>query len=240
MARESSAATTDEMLSELNRARAASALADHGEASQAVADTLLALTEDESSMVATVSRLSLGTLAGRAEGELGDTMNTMLQEEFANTSSRSDRVAMIDALGNTHDETFMPMLQSELSSSEPSVRAHAASAMARIAPEAGRDAFVEQLGQEDDPQVQASLLRSLRQAEGPGATLSDEELSVAAAQLASPSVTIRAAAIEWLGVASAQAEVRRVLAAHFHVEQDLRLKQRVGAFVSAAELRNAV
>src|SRR5690606_16392078 len=64
------AALTDARLSELDRARAASALADHGVPTRRAAELLLTQAREPSSsrMVANVSLLGVGTMARRAAG----------------------------------------------------------------------------------------------------------------------------------------------------------------------------
>lgn len=230
-------AIQDDVLTDLNRARAASALADHGEPSQAVADALLGLANDESETVATVSRLGLGSLAGRADGALGESLRDTLRGELDGARTRADRVAVIDAIGNTADDRFAPVLVEHLGASEPSVRAHAAEAMGRLSPEVARDQLVAQLEAEEDPRVATSLLRGLHQLGG--SAISESELALATAQLSSPDPDVRRGLIEWLGQSASDPQVRQLLASHFHVESDIRLKQRLGAFVSAADLRSA-
>ncbi len=228
-----------EALGEVNRARAASALASHGAPSREVADVLLAQArESESEMVANVSRLGLGSLAGRADGPLGNELRELLGSELEAAASREDVVVAIDAIGNCADDRFAGALTAHLDAAEPSVRAHAAGALGRISPEVARPQLVEHLDSEEDPQVAAALLRSLAHADR-GAALSEEELALAARRLESPYAQVRSGVIEWLGRASSQPEVRRLLAAHFHRETDLRLQQQVGSHVSAAEIRAA-
>lgn len=233
-------ALDDDRLFEVNRARAAAALAEHGAPSQAVADALLARARDDGSpMVANVSRLGLGTLAGRADGALGESLRDTLSAELEGAGARAEVVQAIDAMGNCADDRFAAPLAARLDAAEPSVRAHAAEALGRLSPDAARARLADHLADEADPAVAASILRGLRQLDD-GASLGEADLTLAATQLASPHLEVRAAAVEWLGrSASAQPEVRRLLAAHFHAEADLRLKQRLGAFVSAADLRAA-
>ena len=233
-------AVVDGVLTDLNRARAASALADHGEPSRAVADVLLGLAHDDASgTVSTVSRLGLGSLVGRADGALGDELRDVLPGELAAAEARTDRVAAIDAIANCGDDRFADALGAQLGAGEPSVRAHAAEALGRLSPEVARTHLVEQLGAEEDPQVVASVLRGLRQVDEGGSALGAGELSLAGERLASPHASVRLGLIEWLGRSADRPEVRRLLAEQFHRETDLRLKQRLGSYVSAAELRAA-
>lgn len=231
-------AIQDPELSDLNRARAASALADHGKPTTESAQLLLKRArEDDSSMVATVSRLGLGSMAKRAEGALGDELHTLLGAELKAATGRADVVVAIDAIGNSADERFAPALIERLESTEPSVRAHAAEALGRLSPEASREALVARLSTEQDPQVISSLLRGLCALDAKQPKLSAQELTLAAQLLSSPLVGVRGLLIQWLGYSAALPEARHVLAAHFPREQDPKLKQLIGRFVSAAELR---
>lgn len=234
-------AMEDAELSELNRARAASALADHGEPTEVAMNALLERArEDRSSMVSTVSRLGLGTMAGRAEGELGEELHALLGAELDAAESRSDAVAAIDAIGNAADDRFVPKLTEQLAASEPSVRAHAAEALGRMSPEVARDTLVGHLEAEQDPQVVSSTLDGLAALDRRSSQLTDEDIALATAMLATPNAHIRGRVITWLGQSAARAEVRAVLAAHFHEETDPSLKMLIGKFVSASEIRNGV
>lgn len=231
----------DTELSELNRARAASALADHGEPSKQAADALLARArEDDSSMVSTVSRLGLGTMAGRADGELGKELRAVLGAELDGAQSRVAAVAAIDAIGNSADDSFAPKLAERLDAEEPSVRAHAAEALGRMSPEVARTALVEHLGAEQDPRVTSSVLEGLHAMDRRASQLSDEELALATAMLSNPNAHVRGRVISWLGQSAARADVRGVLAAHFHEETDPNLKMLIGKYVSASEIRGGV
>ena len=65
-------------------------------------------------MVSTVSRLGLGTMAGRADGELGEELRAVLGAELDGAQSREAAVAAIDAIGNSADDSFAPKLAERL------------------------------------------------------------------------------------------------------------------------------
>ncbi len=144
---------------------------------------------------------------------------------------------MVDAVGNSGDDAFGPALEERLAGEQPTLRAHAAEALGHLSPEVARPALVARLEDEESPRVSAAILRSLSRMQG-SAELSEAERALAANKLASSTSTEeRAALIEWLGHARDQAEARRILAEHFPIESNVRLQQRIGAFVSAEELR---
>lgn len=234
-------ALQDPALSELNRARAATALADHGEPSLEAAKTLLKRAkEDQSSMVKNVSRLGLGTMAGRAQGELREELNLMLSSELDAASSREEVVASLSAIGNSADSSFAPKLAEHLQDAEPSVRAHAARALGKMPNAQAREAIVSQLNEEEDAQVVASLLRGVQaQDKAQPTTLSAAEITLAARLLEHPEYGVRALAIEWLGQAASQPQAQQLLIARFPKEPAPRLKQLIGKYVSATQLRAA-
>ena len=239
-------AATD--LAAMDRARAAVALADHGEPTQEAADALLAqVRAGDSADVANVSLLGLGRMTARApEGSpLRSELRASLSEELESATDIHQEIAVIAALGNTRDATFEDALEDRLHADDARARAHAAHALAHMPAERARPRLVEQLESEGSTEVLTSILRSLRGIDGqPGSeatrSLTPSELALCARLLAtSQDVDVRAGAIEWLGRSADQREARAVLAGHFPNEPVMQLKQRIGAFVSAAELRDS-
>ena len=234
------AALTDEHLSELDRARAASALADHGEPSRGAAELLLTQArESGSAMVRSVSLLGAGSMARRTpEGPLREELRAALHGELERASSEGAEVLAVDALGNSGDDAFGPALDERLRDDRPALRAHAAEALGHLSPEVARPLLLARLEREASPAVSTAILRSLGGMESSGIDLPPAELALAARKLAtSPSADERAAVIAWLGRAQHQREARGVLADHFAREPSVHLQQRIGAFVSTAELR---
>lgn len=233
-------ALDDARLSEVDRARAAAALADHGEPSRETADLLAKRGGTSgSSMVANASLLGLGRLAARThEGDpLRGELRSMLEAELRSAETEDAAIVAIDALGNSRDGAFATALADRLGSDHPALRAHAAEALGRLPADVARPHLVAKLETEQSARVSAAIARSLGQMPGP---LTDAELAVAAHKLAtSTSADERAAIIDWLGSARDQAGARQVLAAHFAAEPNVGLQQRIGRFVGPADLRVA-
>jgi HEAT repeat protein len=235
-----SEALGDPGLSELNRARAATALADHGEPTREAADLLLTRARSsDSSLVASTSLLGLGRLAARtgdAEPLKGN-IRRSLEAELTLAHSDEATITAIDALGNSRDGAFAPALGERLGSGSAGVRAHAAEALGRLPSEVARPRLIAQFRTEESPRVVTAIARSLGAMPG---NLTDAELTLVAGRLSSStSVDERAALIDWLGGARDQAAARQVLAAHFAAESSTKLQQRIGTFVATADLRTA-
>ncbi|NOJ94889.1 hypothetical protein HMI51_18365 [Corallococcus coralloides] len=226
----------------LDRGRAASALADHGEPSREVAELLLTQArESDSPMVANVSLLGLGSMAGRTRpgDPLRDELHAALRDELARAAGSHDELAVLDAMGNSGDDAFRAELDERLKAGAPALRGRAAEALGHLSSEVGRPLLVAQLEREPSPGVSTTILRSLTHlAPGAALDLTEAELALAGRKLASsPSEDERAGLIEWVGRARGQREARRVLAAHFPREPNVHLQQRIGAFVTPGELR---
>lgn len=234
-------ALVDPALSALNRARAASALADHGEPTRETAELLLTQARESGSpMVANVSLLGAGRLAGRTDPSdpLRAELREALHGELARARGEPSEAAVLDALGNSGDDAFAPALDERLSAARPTLRAHAAEALGHLSPEVARPRLLSRLETEESPSVRTAIVRSLRGTQAPGVDLTPAELALAARLLAtSETAEARAAVIDWVGRAAHQREARRVLVAHFHAEPDVHLQQRIGAFVTPADLR---
>jgi hypothetical protein len=229
-------------LSELDRSRAASALADHGEPSRRAADLLLTQArESDSPMVANVSLLGLGSMAGRTHpgDPLRDELHAALRGELEHAIGSNEELAALDAIGNSGDDAFGPELDERLRTGQPALRGRAAEALGHLSPDVARPLLVSQLETEPSSRVSTAILRSLSQmAPGTELDLTQAELALAERKLASSSsAEERGAVIEWVGRARSQLEARHVLAAHFNQEPNVHLQQRIGAFVTPSELR---
>lgn len=229
-------------LSELDRSRAASALADHGDPSRQAADLLLRQArESDSPMVANVSLLGLGSMAGRTRpgDPLREELHAALRGELEHAAGSNEELAVLDAIGNSGDDSFRAELDERLRTGSPALRGRAAEALGHLSPEVARPLLVSQLESEPSSTVSTAILRSLsHMAPGAELDLTLAELAVAGKKLAgSSSMEERAAVIDWVGRARGQPEARRVLAAHFPQEPNVHLQQRIGAFVTPSELR---
>src|SRR5690606_24926693 len=202
-------------------------------------DLLLAQARESRSMVANVSLLGAGRLLRRtgADDPLRTRLRDALSEELTRAAGEPGEIAVVDALGNSGDDAFAPALDGRLSADRPALRAHAAEALGQLSPEVARPLLVSRLEAETDAGVRAAIVRSLSRTQD-AVDLTPAELGLAARMLATTeSASARAAVIDWVGSARHQLEARRVLAAHFHAEPSVRLKQRIGAFVTPADLR---
>ncbi|KFA90471.1 hypothetical protein Q664_28185 [Archangium violaceum Cb vi76] len=229
-------------LSALDRSRAASALADHGEPSRRAADLLLTqVRASDSPMVANVSLLGLGSMARRTRpgDPLRAELHTALRGELERATGSNEELAVLDAIGNSGDDAFGAELDERLRTGQPALRGRAAEALGHLSPEVARPLLVSQLESESSARVSTAILRSLsKMAPGTELELTRDELALAGRRLASASSPEeRAAVIDWVGRARGQLEARRVLAAHFPQEPNVHLQQRIGAFVTPRELR---
>ncbi|MCA9680926.1 MAG: HEAT repeat domain-containing protein, partial [Myxococcales bacterium] len=229
----------DPQLGSVDRARAASALADIGAPTLDTAALLLAQTQAQAqgqgdAMVANVSVLGLGSMAKRAgdDGELRSFVRDSLDEALAATVDEGQARVLLDAMGNSGDAVFADTLESHLGAESPATRQHAAKALGRLDPAEAGPRLLERLGDETDPAVSAAIVSAYR---GPAsahaiATMSDK-------LAASSSVAERAALITWLGNASLNdAAAQRQLVAHVGRETNAQLLRQIGTYLPAAEM----
>ena len=114
---------------------------------------------------------------------------------------------------------------------------HAARVLTRVAPERARSELVGQLAEETEPRVRLAILDGLGSL-GEG-SFGEPELGLAERLLQSETPAERAAVIDWIGRSADEATRRQVLGRHFRAESDARLRQHIGTYVSAADLRTA-
>lgn len=218
----------------VDRARAASALADIGSPTRATAGLLLERAKgDRDEMVANVSLLGLGSMAKRSgEQGLKEFVHASLKNELATAGESQVRV-VLDAMGNSGDPTFAGELEAHLASGDAATRQHAAGALGRLDPAEGGPRLLDRLRTETDPTVRAAIAGAYH-----GPPTADTLALFSEKLAASPSIEERAALIAWLGAASrTQPEARDILVAQFHRETSARLMQQIGAFVPASALR---
>lgn len=215
-----------------DQARAASALADLGAPSLEVADLLLlrAKTKD---LAGNASLLGVGTMLDRTEDPgLRQHIMQSLQDQLASAADPSDRLILIDSIGNTGEAAFVEVLSQELISQSTATRRRAADALSRLPVEQARPALLNALTQENDPQVSIALIDALTDT---GAT-SLELVDVLEKHISSPNANQRAATIDLLGAQKTE-RTRQLLIAQYKVETDVELKQRIGRYLPAKELR---
>ncbi|MFV8749553.1 HEAT repeat domain-containing protein [Nannocystaceae bacterium ST9] len=225
----------DPQLRSVDRARAASALADIGEPTRSTAELLLAQAQsDGDPMVANVSVLGLGSMAKRSgDDELRSYVRDSLDGALASAADESHARVLLDAMGNTGDSAFADTLESHLAAESAATREHAAQALGRLDPEQAGPRLLDRLELETDPAVSVAIVGAY---EGPASV--DAIAAMSAKLTDSTSVAERAALINWLGAASSsEPAAQRLLVAHVRRETDVRLLQQIGAYVPAAELR---
>lgn len=220
----------------LDRARAASALADIGGSTRGTAELLLSRVQnDRDDMVATVSLLGLGSMARRSgdNDELRTYVRVSLDRELAAAADENKARIVLDAMGNSGDPAFADTLTKQLGAESAATRLHAAEALGRLDPATAGPRLLDRLREEPDPAVSAAIVGAYR---GPPTT---DALALMSDKLAaSTSISERAAIITWLGASSrTQSEARSYLVAQFHRETSARLLQQIGSFVPAAALR---
>lgn len=219
-------------LSDIDQARAVSALADLDEPSQEVVDVLLdrAKTDDTAGKV---SILAVGTMASRADNTaLRQHMLTALNDRHSAASYTSERLVLLDAMGNTKDERFLELLNDELGSSTHDIRRHAALALSKLPAEMAKPVLFSRLMEEQDPRVSTTLIKALKKT---GAA--SVELTAALDQLLTQSRdNQRTAIVDLLGAQSSN-DARQLLAKQFKREKNVHIKQRIGRYLPAEALR---
>jgi hypothetical protein len=225
----------DGELRSVDRARAASALADIGDPTRSTAELLLTHAQaQEDPMVANVSVLALGSMAKRSgDDELRTYVRDSLDQALAAAVDEGEARVLLDAMGNSGDLTFADTLEAHLAAESAATRQHAAQALGRLDPAEAGPRLLERLGTETDPAVSAAIVGAYR---GPA---TNEAIATMADKLVkSTSASEQAALIAWLGAASrSDPEAQKRLVAYARRETDARLLQQVGAYVPAAELR---
>ncbi len=225
----------DHAFAPIDRARAVSALSDHGDATMDKATLLRRLAEDETEMVASVGMLALGNLAARADGDgdgtgVRESIRHSLGEALDTAEDLDRELLVVDAIGNARDATFADALSERLQDPRATMRTHAVEAIAGLGREVAEPALLAQLGDEPSSAVAGAIARALRSV---GAR-SEAGFDVARQRLAAePSARTRAHLVDWLGHAGAQS----ALIEQFHRESNVDVLRRIGRFVPAEALR---
>jgi hypothetical protein len=222
----------DTTMSQGDQSRAASALADLGTPRQDVAELLLsrAMIKD---IGGNASLLGAGSMVARStDPALRQYIMQSLQQQLVDTSDQSERLILIDSMGNTGDASFVEVLSHELSAESEATRRRAADAISRLPAEQARPALLDALEQESDPQVSTALIDALKHA---GAS-SPELLDVLEKRVSSPDANQRAATIDLLGAQQTE-RAQQLLIAQYKRETDARIKMQIGRYVPAKALR---
>ncbi|WP_240222694.1 HEAT repeat domain-containing protein [Rheinheimera hassiensis] len=222
----------DATMSQGDQSRAASALADLGTPRQDVAELLLARAAVKD-IAGNASLLGAGSMVDRSDDPaLRQYIMQSLQQQLVSTADQSERLILIDSMGNTGDAAFVDVLSQELSAQSTATRRRAADAISRLPAEQARPALLDALVLESDPQVSTALIDALKHA---GAT-SPELVDVLEKRINSSDANQRAATIELLG--SQQTErAQQLLIAQYKRETDAQLKMQIGRYVPARALR---
>lgn len=225
----------DPQLRSVDRARAASALADIGEPTRSTAELLLAQAQAGGDpMVANVSVLGLGSMAKRSgDVELRSYVRDSLDEALAMAVDESEARVLLDAMGNSGDSAFADTLADHLAADSAATRQHAAQALGRLDPAEAGPRLLQRLASETDPTVSAAIVGAYR-----GPATADAIATMADKLASSSSVSERAALIAWLGAASrSEPAAQRRLVGYAQRESNAQLLQQIGSYVPAAELR---
>lgn len=221
----------DSALSESDQAAAASALVDIGEPTQEVADVLMARAT-KNDMAANVSTLGIGSMLSRSKDQqLTEFLKASVRNQYQSASSTSELIVAIDTVSNSRDRGFTDILEAEINSESRNVRKSAANAIATVAPSNASNLLLERLKRETDSSVNTALVNAMTKMEikNPQALITMES------KLIDGDIQQRSAVVEWLGGQGSE-EAKNLLVKQFKNEKDVRIKEKIGRFVTAAEL----
>ena len=236
----------DRGFSEVDRMRAAVALADVAHPTQQGLDALVAgarLTGDGD--VASTSLLALGTLghnAATSQPALTAKVNDELSARLGRGGSNSSVAATLDAVGNAGNPTLFAAVAPYTAHASPQVRAHAAGACrrsSRAGDPAGEAALLTWLQRELEPSVRRAIVATLAErVHTDGGKLSPALLAAVMERLPiEADAQARSGLIGLLGgVANEIPAAKQALVAQFHRETEVRLQQQIGQFCSAEDL----
>lgn len=222
----------DYALSDVDQARAVSALADLGEPTLDVANLLLARA-DTNDTAGKLSMLATGSMITQTDdAALKDHVLSSLRDRHADANDNASQLVLLDSMGNTGDPYFLELLSDELSSSSNDVRRHAAAALSKLPAEQSTPILVSRLNEEHDPRVSLSLIKALKEtnATHPELTTSLDQ------RLTHVNKNQRAAIVDLLGTQNTD-EAHQLLAKQFQRENDVRIKQLIGRYLPAEALR---
>ena len=222
----------DAGMSQGDQSRAASALADLGTPSLEVADLLLSRASIKD-IAGNASLLSVGTMASRSsDPALQQYIMDTLQQQLADTVDQSERLMVIDSMGNTGDEAFVEVLGQQLTTQSTTTRRRAADALSRLPAEQAQPVLLDALALETDPQVSTALIDALKNS---GAA-SPQVVDVLEKRISSSDPNQRAASIDLLGAQHTE-RAQQLLIAQYKRETDAYIKIQIGRYVPAKALR---
>ncbi len=188
--------------------------------------------QDSESSASTAGLLALGVVGAKGDESAQRFARENIGAAFEGAETTGERLAALAAMGNTGDLEFMPQLSESLRADDPRIRGKAAEAMRNLGDEA-RPHLQAALETEVEPRAAKSVAQTLREIGPPRA----DDLDWAAERLDdASSVAVRGELIAWLG-ADPTAEGSTILAERFHAETSSELRQLIGRYVPASELR---
>ncbi|MCL1091095.1 HEAT repeat domain-containing protein [Shewanella profunda] len=222
----------DATMSQGDQSRAASALADFGTPSQEVADLLMSRATIKD-IAGNTSLLGVGSMVDRsADPALRQYIMESLQQQLVSTTDQSERLILIDSIGNTGDGTFVDALSQELTSPSEATRSRAADALSRLPAEQAQPALVNALSLENDPRVSKALIDALKHV---GAS-SPELVDLLERRISSSNSSQHAATIDLLGAQHTD-RAQQLLITQYKRETDANIKKLIGRYVPAKALR---
>ncbi len=188
--------------------------------------------EDAEPNAATAGLLALGVVGAKGDESAQRFAREHIGAAFEGAQTRGETIAALSAMGNSGDPEFMPQLAESLHDADPNVRGKAAEAMRHLGDDA-RPHLQAALEAEVEPTAAKSVARTLREIGPPR----PGDLGWAAERLeAAPSVAVRGELIAWVA-ADPTAEGSSILVERFHSEPSSALRQLIGRYVPASELR---
>jgi hypothetical protein len=236
------AAIADARLVEVDRMRAAAALADVAHPSPQAFEALVAGARLSSEQdVAGTSLLALGTLGHNVATSQPAMAATVRDELSARLAGKgAEVIPVLDAAGNFGDVALLGAVAPHTSDPSPMVRSHAAGAFRRSSDPSGEATLIAWLQREPDATVRRHIVESLAErVPAAGGGLSPALLAVAVARLpVEVDPQVRGLLIDLLGGSAGSApEARRALIEQFGREPRVELQQRIGRYCSAEDLR---
>jgi len=215
-----------------DRIRAAVALSGAAPTIEVGRHLLQMYNEDSEPTAATAGLLALGVVGAKGDESAQRFARESIGAAFNDAQTHRETLAALAAMGNTGDPEFMPQLAQSLHDDNPSVRGKAAEAMRHLGDDA-RPHLQAALEVEVEPKTAKSVMHTLREIGPPR----PDDLGWAAQRLeAASSVAVRGELITWLA-ANQTAESSTILVERFHAEPSSELRQLIGRYVPASELR---
>jgi hypothetical protein len=188
-------------------------------------------------MIANVSLLALGTFSRRShqEGrfEVEKKIRSYLKNKLSQSNDIKEQINLIDAVGNSGDESFQDEIKNYLSAERPEIRSVSVRALRRMAPSKIEPTLVEALQRETHPEVRIALAETFM-----GLNIKSPGALKAGAQALKGESTSRTqfALVSWLGKSKNDPIAREALLKTFHSNASLEVKQHIGRFLTAKEL----